>query len=132
MILSAQPFAMYHATWWAYVGCGIIFLLMVWWKVRKWNFYGQWTLLSFFAAGAFSFSQVPDATTYAPAAIALILELENEGPEGEIAMLTLLFLVWLIIWLLGVSAKFGWAYYQERNQSKLNPENSTERQEPQA
>ncbi len=115
MLLTAEPFALYQSTWWAYIGCGVDFLLLVWWKVRNWNFYGQWTLLSFLAAGAFSFTQVPDATTHAPAAIAFILELENEGTEGEIAMLTHMLLVWLILIFLGIAGKFALAYYSERN-----------------
>lgn len=121
MLLTAEPFALYQTTWWAYLGCGIVFLLLVWWKVRNWNFYGQWTLLSFLAAGAFSFTKVPEATTHAPAAIALILELENEGTEGEIAMLTLMLLVWLILTFLGIAARFALAYYSER---KDNPSTS--------
>lgn len=108
MLLTTEPFAMYSTTWWSYLGLGLLFLLMVWWKVRHWNYYGQVALLSFFTAGAFSFSQVPEATTYAPAAIAFILELENEGSEGEIAMLTLIALVWLVLLIVFIGGRVLW------------------------
>ncbi len=110
-LINSEPFALYQTTWWSYIGAGILFLALVWWKVRRWNFIGQTVLLSFLAAGAFSFTQVPEATTYAPAAIAFILELENDGSEGEIAMLIHIALVWFILMLMAGSARYGWQYY---------------------
>ncbi|NVJ59321.1 MAG: hypothetical protein HWE27_02970 [Gammaproteobacteria bacterium] len=108
MVLTIEPFAMYSTTWWSYLVLGVVFLVLVWWKIRHWNYYGQVALLSFFAAGAFSFSQVPEATTHAPAAIAFILELENEGADGEIAMLTLIGLVWLILLVVFIGGRILW------------------------
>ena len=117
MLLTGDPFALYQATWWSSIGCGVLFLLLVWWKVRQWNFYGQWALLSFFAAGAFSFTQVPDATSSAPAAIAFILELENEGAAGEIAMLSHIAIVWVCLFLLAVITRVVWHQYFNQNSS---------------
>jgi hypothetical protein len=117
MILTAvttEPFALYHLTWWSYIGAGIAFIGLVWWKIRHWRLSGQILLLTMLAAGAFSFTQVPDASTYAPAAIAFILELENDGSEGEIALLIHIGLVWLILLLLSGSARYGWQYFRNR------------------
>ncbi|WMS87492.1 hypothetical protein [Pleionea litopenaei] len=115
--MTSEPFALYSTTWWAYIGCGVVFLLLVWWKVRHWNYYFQTGLLSLIAAGAFAYTQVPEAETMAPATIAFILELENEGSEGEIAMLTHLAVVWLILYSLLIGVRFGWQKWRAQ-QSK--------------
>jgi|GEM_PF-6623287 len=115
--MTSEPFALYSTTWWAYIGCGVVFLLLVWWKVRHWNYYVQTGLLSLIAAGAFAYTQVPEAETMAPATIAFILELENEGSEGEIAMLTHLAVVWLVLYALLIGARFGWQKWRAQ-QSK--------------
>jgi len=125
---SAEPFALYSATWWAYIGCGIVFLGMIAWKVRRLRFSFQTAILTFFAAGAFSFTQVPDATTYAPAAIAMILELENEGSAGEIQMLSHIALVWFILMLLAGSARYGWLYYLQQQSTKSPSEQPSNQQ----
>jgi hypothetical protein len=124
MILTAvttEPFALYKLTWWAYIAAGVVFLALIGWKIRHWHFWGQAALLTLLAAGAFSFTQVPDANTYAPAAIAFILELENEGNEGEIALLIHIALVWLILLLLSGSARYGWEYIRAHKSSAEKP-----------
>ncbi len=114
MILTAEPFALYSTTWWSYIGLGVLFMALVWWKIRHWSFYPQMLLLTLLSAGAFSFSLVPNADTYAPAVISLILELETEGSEGEIRMLTHLTLVWLILVFLSIAIRYGWQYVQQQ------------------
>lgn len=127
-LVNTEPFALYGTTWWSYIGAGLLFLVLVWWKVRHWNFIGQTVLLSFLAAGAFSFTQVPEASTYAPAAIAFILELENDGSEGEVAMIIHMALVWLILMLLAGSARYGWLYYHnQKHESTSESEAKLER-----
>lgn len=123
--MSGEPFALYETTWWTYIGCGVLLLALVAWRIRSWPFYAQSGLLTLLAAGAFSFTQVPNADSLAPAAIAFILELENEGNEGELAMLTLLASVWLVLFGATVAAKFGWHKWQQGKQAA-----SEDKQEP--
>jgi hypothetical protein len=78
---------------------------MLWYKVKRWRFWSKTILLSFFAAGTYSFNYVPNSDTFAPSAISFILELENDGMEGEITILTYLLVSWVIFILLSVAVR---------------------------
>ncbi len=127
--MSAEPFALYNTTWWTYIGCGVLVLVLLWWGIRSWRFTFQALVLTMVAAGAFSFTQVPDAETYAPAAIAFILELEIEGSAGEIHYLSHITLVWGVLLALVLGSRLGWDYYRQRQQGvsseKIDPQDSS-------
>lgn len=109
-----ETFALYSLTWWVYIGCGLLFMFLVWWKARHWPFLVHVPFLTMLAAGAFSFTQVPNSDTVAPSVIAMILELENEGLEGETQLFIQLLLVWLTLNFVVIGGKYLWQYYQSQ------------------
>lgn len=118
-MLTAQPFALYAESWWAYIGTGILLISFIGYLIRGWNLHIKMLLLSLLTAGAFSFTTISnaesiDVETKAPAAVAFILEFEQEGFEGETALLIQLFIVWGILLCLCYAGLFGYRNFQSK------------------
>ncbi|MET1253845.1 hypothetical protein [Aliikangiella maris] len=92
-----QSFDLYPQAWIAYIVLGLILLFLVDLKMRKAPFALRAGFVSLLATGAFTPQQVRDADSYAPMVLNTILNAEVDGVGAIYEGLTLLLLVWGII-----------------------------------
>ena len=117
-----HPVAYHSEVLLLYFGCGLFFLLLVFWKARHWKFWISIPLLACLASGIVSFNQVPDYETYAPTLIAILLELEKEQRLLLNDYLMQLGVITALFMLLGFSIRFAWKKFYKHSKKKSDDE----------
>ncbi|MCO7222919.1 hypothetical protein [Pleionea sp. CnH1-48] len=100
------PFENHMELWLLYLGCGLVFMLLVWWKARKWPFWLQLPVVTALCAGAFSFTQIEGYSTYGPTVIAFILQFETETRAQVPYYATQIIVVWFLLMALTLGIRY--------------------------
>jgi len=111
-----QTFELYGAAWMVYMGLGILLLLLVGYKIRRFSWLFKFILLSFLAVGAFTPELVKDSHTYAPIAITALLDAEVEGISAVISALIKLLVIWGILVFATLGGRHYWFSRQRQKQ----------------
>ena len=93
-----EEFPYYGLSWFFYLLVAAIFLLVSSWKTRDWSSWSRIPLLTFLAALALTPGvTVSGESWWSPAAIIMILELDQKGLIGSLPILLSILAVWILL-----------------------------------
>ena len=103
-----QSFEFYGLAWFIYILLGIVFLSLVYIKLKKFSWNTQVAIVSFLAVGALTPDTVANAETYAPLVLTALLKAEVDGLSAIISGLVKLVIIWGIVFFSALGIRHFW------------------------
>ena len=116
-----EEFPYYSLSWFFYLLCAAIFLLLCTWKTRNWTAWLRIPGLTFIAAMALTPGVTTSGESYwSPAAIIMIFELDQKGLTGVWRGAISIITVWVLLMISTVVVR--WKINKNKH-SSVKPEN---------
>lgn len=114
-------FENYGLTWLVYIGFVFLMVAIIWWAFRKSHFILNWLIASVIFAGALTVGHpAENIQTYSPLILNGVVQLFDDNTSGFISAIKTIVMVWLVIFLTGVAAWFGFKKFLQPQDNKSN------------
>lgn len=115
--MEPTTFPLYSEAWLAYSLTGVVFLGLIYWHMRNAKWLVRTLVVTLLAAGAYTPALVPGHDTWAPAAISMVLSIEDLGLQGFVTGVVSILLVWGLLISLVLAIRYAWKHFIKPKQT---------------